>query len=799
MRQGDIINFKGMAHETESYYFIEGERPDWTDSMFSGMPTIQITGIGFTTVPKVIWLILRFFMSPEIMTLFMAMLAGYVLALCLKAPPWVAFIIGATYGLASVNTLYLAAGHASKVRAIAVMPGVLGGVLAAFRGRRAAGVAIFTLFLAIHIYANHLQMTYYLMFLIVAVGLSELINAVIKGQTKSAIITSSLLLVGAFSAVLPQSAELALTQNYSQYTTRGEAILPDLESGDAVSNSGLDRYYILEYSMARGEWLSMLVPDIKGGADQLYWGEQRFSGGAFYFGAIAFAFFLAFLFVGKDPVRWPLLLITLLAIILSWRETSFIFDFFIEYVPLFNKFRDTKMMLVIVQVAVAAGATLALKEIWDDVSHGKWKPWVFSLLGITAVLGAFYALPTTFFDFTSSIRTDQALSQIGKSKVVDMRLEIFRSDILRSIGLILLTAAAVFAIYKKTIDKRIIFGFLAVVMIFEMSAVTKRYPINWVDSFEAAYPFEPTPPDLAILQQESNGLEGFEELKKSNIKIEEERLGHKLSRRHYRAEAAASFSALNSLTHYRVLDWQRPFNDARTSYFHKSVGGYHGAKLRRYQDFIDKVLIPERKEFVSFAETSGIGLATTRLKALAMLNTKYIILPGAEQPLPLVGALGPAWITPSVLFVDDANKEISEVRNVDLSTTAIIHREFESELSNISLPNSDTPHNSTVTLSHYHPEKLTYSTSSDTDGVMVLSEVWYPEGWKATIDGKSVQIIRANYILRALVIPAGDHIVELTFEPSGRKLAGIASGLGSLLLLIFIGAMVFSHYRKVLD
>ncbi|PCJ82610.1 MAG: hypothetical protein COA49_00685 [Bacteroidetes bacterium] len=796
MRQGDTINFKGMSHEIDSYYSIEGERPGWTDSMFSGMPTIQITGIGFTTVPKVIWLILRFFMSPEIMTLFMAMLAGYVLALCLKAPPWVAFIIGATYGLASVNTLYLAAGHASKVRAIAVMPGVLGGVLAAFRGRRAAGVGVFTLFLAIHLYANHLQMTYYLVFLVGAVMISELIYSIVKGQTKSAIITSSLLLAGAFSAVLPQSAELALTQNYSQYTTRGEVILSDSDSEDIISKSGLDLDYILEYSMARGEWLSMIVPDIKGGADKLYWGEQRFSGGAFYFGAIAFALFIAFFFVVKDRVRWPLLFVTLLAIILSWRDTSFIFDFFIDYVPLFNKFRDTKMMLVLVQVCVSIGATLALKQIWNDASSGKWKPWVYSLIGVVITLGLFYILPKMFFDFTSSIRTDQALVQIGRFRVVDMRLDIFKSDILRSMGLIVFAAGLVFAIIKGVLDKKILFGIFAVLMVFDLVSVNKRYPINWVDKLEAMYPFEPTPPDLAILELESKDLDGFEDLKASNIKIEEEKLGHKLSRRHYRAEAAASFSALNSLSHYRVLDWQRPFNDARTSYFHKSVGGYHGAKLRRYQDFIDHVLIPEREEFVSFAETSGIGLATTRLKALAMLNTKYIILPGADQPLPLSGALGAAWITSSVRFVENADEEISEVRNVDLSNTAIIHREFESEISKINLPNSDLPYESTVKLSHYHPEKLIYSTQSDIDGIMVLSEVWYPEGWTATIDGSEANIIRANYILRALVLPAGDHVVELKFEPVGRKLAGIASGLGSLILLLFLGSMVFLHFKK---
>jgi len=799
MKQGDIEKFRGMSHETLSYEAVEGEKPSWTNSMFSGMPTIQITGLGFTTLPKVIWLILRFFMSPELMTLFMAMLAGYVLALCLKAPPWIAFVVGATFGLSTVTTLYLAAGHASKVRAIAVMPGVLGGVICAFRGKRAAGVGIFTLFLAMHLYANHLQMTYYLMFLVGAVGIYELISSLRKGQTKYALITSLFLLVGAFCAALPQSSDLYLTQEYASHTTRGEAILTDPNAANTLlAEDGLSDHYILEYSMARGEWLSVLVPNIKGGSDPLYWGEQRYSGGAFYFGAIAFALCLAFFFVGKDRIKWPLLMVTVLAILLSWRDTSFVSDFFINHFPLFNKFRDTKMMLVIVQVAVATGATLALKEIWEETTSKNWKPWLYSFGGIVFVLGLFYALPLSFFDFTSSIRDDQAVLQLGKSSAVDLRVDIFRSDILRTMGLLIVFVGLIWLTLKNIIKRNVSIAILSVLMIAEIMAVNSRYPINWVSAFEANFPFEATPPDLAILISETAGLNGYEDLRKSYIEIEEEKLGHKLTRRHSRAELAASFSALNALTHYRVLDWQRPFNDARTSYFHKSVGGYHGAKLQRYQDFIDRVLLPEREDFVAFAETSGIGLATTRLKALAMLNTKYIILPGAEQPLPLGGALGPAWVADHILWVDDAETEISEIRNVDLASTAIIHTDFLSETASFAIPDSDVPSEniSDVSLIHYHPDGSTYEVSSENDGMFVLSEVWYPEGWKATVDGIEVPLVRANYILRALPIKAGRHTVELRFEPSGRKLAGLASGLGSAVLLIFLLSMTYMASRK---
>ena len=801
MKQGDIEKFRGMSHETLSYESVEGEKPSWTNSMFSGMPTIQITGLGFTTLPKVIWLILRFFMSPELMTLFMAMLAGYVLALCLKAPPWIAFIVGATFGLSTITTLYLAAGHASKVRAIAVMPGVLGGVICAFRGKRAAGVAVFTLFLALHLYANHLQMTYYLIFLVGAVGIYELISILRKGQTKYALITSLFLLIGAFCAALPQSSDLYLTQEYAHHTTRGEAILTDPNTANTLlAEDGLSDQYILEYSMARGEWMSVMVPNIKGGADPLYWGEQRYSGGAFYFGAIAFALCLAFFFVGKDRIKWPLLFVTVLAILLSWRDTSFVSDFFINHFPLFNKFRDTKMMLVIVQVAVATGATLALKEIWEETNSKNWKPWLYSFGGIVFVLALFYALPLVFFDFTSSIRNDQAVLQLGKSSAVDLRIDIFRDDILRTIGLLILFVGLIIVTLKNILNRHASIAILSVIMIAEIITVNSRYSVNWVPAFEADYPFEASPQDMAILSSQTADLIGYEDLRKSYIKIEEEKLGHKLTRRHSRAELAASFSALNALSHYRVFDWQNPFNDARTSYFHKSVGGYHGAKLQRYQDFIDRVLRPEIEDFKAFAESSGIGLATTRLKALAMLNTQYMIFPGAEQPLPLGGALGPAWVADNILWVDDAETEISEIRNVDLASTAIIHTEFLSETASFEIPDSDVSldNMSNVSLIHYHPDGSTYEVNSEHDGMFVLSEVWYPEGWKATVDGIDVPLVRANYILRALPISAGRHTVELRFEPSGRKLAGLASGFGSFVLLIFLFSMTYMASRKSL-
>lgn len=779
---GDTANFIGMSHESLSYADIEGERPSWTNSMFGGMPTVQITGTGIMTLPKYIWAFFRLIMSPEIMTLFLAMLSAYILAICLKAKPMLAFIVGATFGLSSLNILYMAAGHATKVRAIAIMPAVLGGVIMAYRRNMWLGAGIAALALSMHVDSNHLQMTYYLMYIIGAVGITELIVAFKKGAARKALITSGVLLGAAAMAVLPSVPNLSITKNYSHYTTRGEAIIPS----SSAQADGLNKDYILEYSLAKGEWLSMMIPDVKGGANQLYWGEQRFSGGAIYFGAIAFALMLAFFFVSKDPMRWPLLAVTALAVILSWRDASAITDFFLQYVPLFNKFRDTKMMLVIVQLAVATGATLALKEILDSKNC---KPWIYAFAGIAGALILFYAIPTSIFDFSSSIRPDLAVEQVGISKATDLRLEIFRSDVMRSLILILLAAGVIFASMKTIIKREIALAILAVLMVGELYQVDKRYESRWISSFDAEFPFEPSQAELNILASESSALEGFEDLKAQHVDVIEEKLGHKLTRRHTRADQAAGFRALNALTNFRVYEWGNPFNDARTSYFNKSIGGYHGAKLRRYQDFIERILTPEREEFAASVEPLGFALASQKLQGTSMLNIKYMLLPGAAAPLPMNISQGPAWLVNDIQIVDSDLEELEGIRNITPATTALLHSDFAPAVAQIpATPDSSA----TVTLLNYHPEGSTYEVTSSSDALLVLSEIWYPEGWSATIDGNPADIIRANYILRALPVTAGTHTITLSYTPKGVATAGLVGNIGSLLLLAFLA---FSFYK----
>ena len=792
--QGDTNQFIGMSHETLSYEDVEGERPQWADSMFGGMPTVQITGAGIMTFPKWVWKLLRLLMSPEVMTLFLAMLSAYVLALCLKAPPLVSFIAGATFGLASINVLYLSAGHATKVRAISLMPGVLGGVIYALRHNMWCGAGITAFFLAMHIDANHLQMTYYLLFLIGAVGIGELIASALKNELKPFMKKASLLVAAAFVALLPSLPNLQLTKDYSQYTTRGEVLL---ETETENADSGLDTDYILEYSLSRGEWLSMIVPNIKGGENKEYWGEQRFSGGAIYFGAIAFALFVAFFFLSRDVIRWPVLGVTLLAIILSWKDASFITDLFLDYVPMFNKFRDTKMMLVVVQVSVALGVAYSLKKVWDKAGSGEWKPFVYPIGGVAGLLLVFLIVPEVIFDFAPSLTPDRAE---GVPDIKAQRLEIFNNDVFRSLGLIVVALGVIVTIVKGAVKKELAFAGLAVLMLFDIYSVDKRYSSHFDSEINVKFPHQVSQSEINILNHEASLLTGFDEKFEEYKSALEEDLDIKLNDRtaigkYMRVHHSAMFRALNSMTHFRVLNWANPMNDARTSYFFKSVGGYHGAKLRRYQDFITHVILPENMRFSQAVQATGnVSGASGILKGASMLNTKYIIGAG-EDPIPLFNNMGPAWVVHDIYKAVSNEDELFAIENTDVANVAIVHEEFGSLIVQFTSADSTTSP-SRVELVEYHPMGSTYKVSGERNGLLVLSEIWYPEGWTATVDGVEVPLVRANYILRALPIEAGDHEVVLSFESPGARRAGLVGGLGSIVLMLF---MAFAGFKCCRD
>ncbi|MEY5042925.1 MAG: hypothetical protein RJA19_152 [Bacteroidota bacterium] len=840
LRQGDLIGFSGMSKEVTDHKILTGEHAYWTDAMFGGMPTYQITG-QTSEVPNLGGLFWRLaampFSSREIAVLFMAMLSAYLLALALRAGPWGAMMVGVGYGLASLNILYLGAGHETKVHAIAMIPGVIAGLVGAFRGNRWWGALVTGIFLVMHISANHLQITYYLFIFTVLVGIFLGVEAVVKQGWASALSRTGILLIVGLGAVLPNLAILQTTKDYSDYTTRGQVLIDEeerrqlmaqvgLESPEATAGAkegeGLSREYILEYSMGRGEWLAILSPNLKGGGDALYWGEQSFSAGAIYFGAILCAFFFAFLFAGKSVLRWPLALVFLLAVLTSWREGNALLDFCLDYVPLFNKFRDTKMMLVIAQAAVAAGVALMVSELMATgalrLKGGKselaeWararNRYLLAFGGVLAVCLGFYMMPEVFFDFTSEIRPDRIVEEYGVDKVVPLRLELFREDMLRTLFLVCVASLGAVALIYRWGPPAVALVVLVGATTVDVWQVSRRYNneegkngqrAHWIKADERQFPHVPSAQQLIIIdstyaQAQATDPQLAEREQRLLAEYKNRLPGGRSSKRIEPVmELAAKTGAMRFSDPFRVLNWDNPYSDASFSYHFQSVGGYHGAKLRRYQDFADVVLARDRKVFVERAKAGDISGGMDAMVGHRMLNMRYMVLSQLDRPLRVPNPSGPAWFAQAVRTAQSDADELGQTAELSSLDTAVVHQEFAEILGEVGPPGV-----ASIQQTSYQPEKITYATQSEQKGLVVFSEVWYPAGWKLKLDGAEIPLIRVNYLLRGAVVPAGEHQLEMSFEPDLSATERFASlgayGMGCL-LLIAMGLGLGSTLRK---
>ncbi|MGB1122317.1 MAG: hypothetical protein ACPG08_02245 [Flavobacteriales bacterium] len=807
VRQGDIQNWIGMSKEATDASVLFGEKPGWTNSMFGGMPTTHVSPArpSFDVVSQSKRVINSLVGYNGISVFWLAMIGGYLLALALGASPWIALLCGVGMGLSSFEVLYFSAGHNSKVQAIAYMPFVLAGVVWAYRGRLFAGSALAAFATALHVSSGHPQMTYYLLFLLVAIGLAETWRLGVQEKNwPHALRTNAFVLLAGIIGVLPSYAHLKETQEYAQYTIRGERVLEDVDPTQAVE--GLDRDYILEYSMADGEWLSILCPDIKGGNNPLYWGEQTFSGGAFYFGAILVALFFMFLVAGRDRLRWPLLVISVLAISLSRRDGGVLMDFFLDHVPAFSKFRDTKMMLVLVLMTVSMGAALGLKELLADAKQAGSMPinrrwwWLGSALGLVVLFACFYGVPEVFFDFQSSIRRDVAVEQLGYQEALSRRLEVFRSDVLRTLGLLVVLCGIVAAMVWNKLKPTIALLVLVLVTTVDLWNVNQRYfneekvngvYRNWVKTVDHAFPFTPEPQMMKLLAQDFNGNPVNKERAALLYDHYLERLdGIRLTRAEKdRLEAVSQFGAMRFSAAYRVLRWENPFTDATASYFFQSVGGYHAAKLRRYQDFIERVLTPEHAGFAEKIKSGDTEGAFASLVGHQMLNTRYIIFGQMADPLAVPGATGYAWVAPDWQWATSHTDEINKTAALEAPARAVVHEEYMSTLNGMSAGATGT-----IQLVNYTPDYLEYEASLSAEGLGVFSEIWYPEGWVARIDGEPVEPLRANYVLRALKVPAGEHTI--TWEYAHERSSWMDVLFNVLLLLFVLGAAWWGWKRS---
>lgn len=791
LRMPDIEHHIATTKEVNDHRARTGEQALWTDSQFGGMPTFQL-GMRTSDVNAGHWLgrALRMGFPRPADHLLVALLCAYLLAAVLGCGPWISALVAIGFGLSSINILYLGAGHAAKVMSIATLPGILAGVLVAYRRNLWLGAGLASAFTAINLSANHLQMTYYLAFLVAGIGIAETVRLVMSGAARRALLTGGVLLAAAGIAVIPNGALIKPTLDYTPHTTRGEVLLtPD--AGVEVADTGLDKDYILQYSMGRGEWWSIMVPDIKGGNNPLYWGEQLFSGGAFYFGAILMALFMASLVLRRDVLRWPMLAVGLLAIVLSWRETSGLTDFFLEYVPGFAKFRDTKMMLMLIQCMLPIGVGLLLK----DVVEGKvdWGRKLFIAAGIpVALLLLFAVMPTVFFDFESHVRPDRAVEQLGAARALEQRLEVYGADVWRSFGLVLLAMLALLAAVRLRAGEARpmlingVIGLLAVVTLVEMQSVARRYqPADrgWVRTVEYKVPYTPGAADQAILADRVRRNPAVQQAIDGEVERVRAAYPDRIGKREQRVLEAAKFAGLQTLDHFRVLNLRGAFSDATTSFFHRSVGGYHGAKLRRYQDLIERVLQPEQERFASLANSAGMDAALAAMPVHAMLNTQYIIYDPAQQPIPNGQALGNAWFSTGWFMADGADAEMAAMESLKDPRNAVVPEAYSDALAGVVPGAASTGR---AELLSFTPDFQEYRVSAPAKGLLVFSEVHYPEGWQLTIDGEPADLLRVNYALRGMVVPAGEHTVEMAFELPSVQSARTVASLGSGLLLLFV-------------
>ena len=792
LAQHDITQFQGGAHEAQAYAQATGKEALWTNSMFSGMPTYLISlhfpGDWSGYLQKAMTLGL----PAVVANLFLALLCGYILLVALGVRPLVAVAGAVALGFSSYNLAILAAGHNTKSLALAYAPLVLGGLLVTYRRDKWLGAALFAVGLTLNIHVNHLQITYYLLLLVAIFGVIELVAAARSGQLPAFLKRTALLGLGAALAVGVSFGRLSTTAEYSKYSNRGPSELksaaptapgqaPAPKSED--ESTGVDRDYAFQYSYGVGETITLLVPNFYGGASAMplstdsnlgrqlsalgadpnmlaamptYWGQQSYTAGPVYMGAVVCFLFILGLFVVEKRTRYWLLAGTILSILLAWGKNFETFNYLIfDLLPGYNKFRAVSMALVIAQLAIPILGALALSRVFGQlrvksdelgVEAIDQKLLTFNSQLLTQELlyaGAIAAglcvlayLASFSFDFAAPV--DGELTKQGFTPQLLGALRADRADLLRNDvwrGLLFIGAAlgVLYFHLKGRLKATPAAALMVLLVLVDLWGVDKRYlGDNKFQRETIAEEFQPSPADQLILQDKD--------------------------------------------LDYRVLNLANPFNEAQTSYFHKSIGGYHGAKLRRYQDLIER------------------QISNNNQQVLNMLNTRYLITGDAKQPVQRnPSALGNAWFVSTVKTVKSPDEEMAALGTLSPATEAVVDaRKFPQQPA----ATYDAA-GASIALTNYSPDELKYRYNAPQAGFVVFSEIYYADGWQAFIDGKPVPHFRANYVLRALPVPAGAHTIDFKFEPKSYAVGnGVSLAASVVLLLVLLGAVGYVVRRK---
>ena len=792
--QHDTVAGAGAGQEAKEYYERTGERTRWTNALFGGMPTYQMSPSYDSTEPLTfVQKVYHLFLPNYVWLTFIMMLGFYILLRAFGIPAWLAGLGGIIWGFSSYFFILIAAGHIWKFITLAYIPPTIAGIVLAYRKKYLLGGIITALFMAMQILSNHVQMTYYFLFVILFMVGAFFEDAWRKKELPQFFKATGVLIVAGLIGVSINLSNLYHTYEYSKETMRGKSELKYEGAAAKQTSSGLNRDYITQWSYGIGETFSLLVPNVKGGASvplsrsekamekanpmysslysQLtqYFGDQPMTSGPVYVGAFVLMLFILGCFIVKGPMKWALLGATIFSILLSWGKNFMgLTDFFIDYIPMYNKFRAVSSILVIAEFTIPLLAILTLKEILTKPELLKEKlKYIYISFGLTGGLALLFAIaPRLFFPtyipgnemaaLQNALPADQLSPIIANLE--EMRVHLFTSDAWRSFFIVTIGTLLLLAYNAKKLKATWTVAAIALLCLGDMWSVNKRYLYDeqFIPKSEQTATFRKTQTDELIPQDPS--------------------------------------------LDYRVLNFAgNTFEENNTSYWHKSVGGYHAAKLRRYQEMIDHHIAKEMQAAYQEVATAGgqmDSVNAAKFPVLNMLNTKYFIFPAGQQgqtvPIENPYTFGNAWFIDKIQYVNNANEEIDAIGQVDLQQTAIVDSKFKEALKGVNEGYKDSL--STIRLTSYEPNQLVYETSSPQDGIVVFSEIYYP-GWTATIDGKPADIARADYILRAMNVPAGKHTIEMRFDPQSLHITeGIAYGAMALLL---VGVIILIWiYRK---
>lgn len=792
--QHDSAGGVGSGQESKEYYERTGERTRWTNAIFGGMPTYQMSpSYDSTDSLKFVEKIYHLYLPTYVWYVFIMLLGFYILMRAFNFSVWLSALGAIIWAFSSYFFILISAGHIWKLVTLAYIPPTIAGIVLVYRGKYLWGSIVTALFIALQVLSNHIQMTYYFLFVILFIVIAFFVDAYRKKEIPRFIKGSLILVVAALIGASINLSNLYHTYEYSKETMRGKSELVKPNSNDQT-DSGLERSYITQWSYGIGETFTLLIPNVKGGASvplaenekamekanpmyagiysQLgqYWGEQPSTSGPVYVGAFVMMLFILGLFIVKGPMKWALLAATLLSILLSWGKNFMgLTDFFIDYIPMYDKFRAVSSILVIAEFTIPLLAIMALKEIITKPQILKEKiKYLYISFALTGGIALLFAiLPRLFFSsFIPAAEMNALQSGLPAehlapilSNLEEMRISIFTADAWRSLIIIVIGTVLLMIYNSGKLKARWLIIGITVLCLGDMWSINKRYlnDDQFVDSSVAVTTFKKTPTDEFILQDRS----------------------------------------LN----YRVLNFAaNTFNENNTAYWHKSIGGYHAAKLRRYQEMIEYHISNEMNSLRQDVVRTGgnmLEVDPNNFPVLNMLNTKYFIFPAAEGntiPVENPYAYGNAWFVDEIKYVNNANEEIEKISEIDPTQTALADISFREELNDVHSAYKDSL--STITLTSYEPNHLTYNYSTAQDGIIVFSEIYYPT-WKAYIDGNEVPFGRVNYILRAINVPAGQHQIEFIFKPTSLTITETIAYTALVILLIgSIVGLILSFRKK---